>query len=207
LIAQDGTQAEFANIARETGASPNTIRDYYIAYRIYLQAKDHLEIDTREFEKNFSIMIRALSDKRIDDFIHLDKKKSPFQLRNPIKTASSDALAELIGFIYGTPEERPVLNDSRQLSALGAVLADPVALENLRMNRNLDLGYALTGGQIRTLIENLSKAGYHLQEALRSVHLYPEDPKAIDAVRRCAKNMWAILKNYPKIMNEVTHET
>jgi len=206
LIEQSGPDAEFADVARETGAGPNTIRDYYVAYRIYLQAKGDLEIDTNEFEKNFSIMIRALSDKRINDFIRVDKKKNPFQLRKPIRSASSGSLAELIVFIYGTPDEEPVLTDSRQLVKLGAVLANPVALDSLRTNRNLDLAYALTGGQTKSLLENLSKAAYHLQEALRFVHLFKKDPKAIEAVRSCAKDMWAILSNYPQVKSEVIRE-
>ena len=53
LIEQKGAGAEFRDVATETGAGPNTIRDYYITYRIYLQAKDDLDVDTKEFEKNF----------------------------------------------------------------------------------------------------------------------------------------------------------
>jgi len=59
LIAQKGSRADFAEVSRETGTSRNTMRDYYIAYRIYLQAKDEFEIDTSNMEKNLSVFVRA----------------------------------------------------------------------------------------------------------------------------------------------------
>lgn len=46
LIEKKGDKAEFRDVARETGSNVATIRANYIAYMVFLQAKDEYGIDT-----------------------------------------------------------------------------------------------------------------------------------------------------------------
>lgn len=193
-----GKEANFAEIARETGARQSTIRDNYIAYRSYLQAKDRFGVDTENLEKDFSVFFRALSNLNIQGFIGLRKDRNPAELKSPISGKKAEALRELIEFVHGTKEVAPVLTDSRQLTMLGEVLASQEAYNYLRISRNLISANALTSGEERRLIRNLQSADLYLTEALKDAHRY-KDPKVVTQVERCAITLFEILKSFPDI--------
>ncbi len=172
LVEQKGAGADFTEVARETGSRKPTIRDNYIAYCILLQARDTFEIDTSKLEKNFSVFYRALSNPSFTEFISLNKDRSPKDLRMPIPAKKATALEELIGYIHGTNKVDAVLTDSRQLTKLGEILSSKAAYNHLRVNRNLDQAYQLTGGEERRLIDNLNSASFYLDDALRDAHRY-----------------------------------
>jgi len=199
LIEQKGEKADFAELAREIGSRRHTVRDNYVAYRLYIQARDQFDIDTRNLEKNFGVFYRALSSAPILDFIRLKKEKSPVKLRSPISKRKANALKELIEYIHGTANVGPVLTDSRQLTMLGEVLASPEALDSLRVHRHLKLAYALTGGEERSLVENLQRADFLLGETLKDVYKHKQSTKVVHWVERCAGRMFEILKYFPEV--------
>jgi hypothetical protein len=203
LVERKGKHADFQHVARETGSKRPTIRDNYIAYRILLQAKEDFGIDTSKLEKNFSVFYRALSNPFITNFIGLNKDKTPMELRNPISHKKADSLDELIGFIHGTNKASAVMTDSRQLTKLGEVLSEEKAYRYLKINRNLEQAYQLTGGEERRLLDNLEHAGYYLDEALSDAHRHKGSSKVVSAIKRCTETLLEILKNFPKIRTDL----
>lgn len=200
LVQQKGKEADFAEIARETGSRSDTIRNQYAAYRTYLQAKDIFHIDTSKLEKNFSVFYRAISGTRpIGRFIGLSRDKSPQELRQPISPQKAAALEELIGYIHGTETVKPVIRDSRELTQLGEVLASKPALDNLRLTRNLQRAHELVEGEVRRLLDNLASASYYLDEALKDAHRHKADTKVKAIVRRCAQTMAQITRHFPEV--------
>jgi len=207
LVEKKGKKADFAEIARETGSHRNTIRDNYVAYRLYLQARDEFEVDTSKVENTFSLFFRMLSSVPMQKFIGLDKNKSPTALRSPIRKAKAAALEELIGYIHGTSKVPAVITDSRQQARLGEILESPDALEYLRRTRSFELAYALTRGEERRLIKNLQGASISLDEALKDAHRHKDSPNVVQWVERCAASMMEILENFPSVAEKlgITH--
>jgi len=203
LVERKGEGADFAEVARETGSRKPTIRDNYIAFRILLQATDAFEIDTSKLEKNFSVFYRALSNPSFTEFIGLNKDRSPKDLRTPIPAKKAAALEELIGYIHGTSKIDAVLTDSRQLTKLGEILSSKDAYNHLRVNRNLDQAYQLTGGEERRLIDNLNRASFYLDDALRDTHRYKASTRVTRLVKRCAETMSEILRSFPEVQREL----
>lgn len=199
LVEQRGKEADFSELARDIGSLRPTVRDNYVAYRLYIQARDQFDIDTRNLEKSFGVFYRALSSAPILDFIGLKKEESPVKLRSPISKRKANALKELIEYIHGTAEVEPVLTDSRQLTMLGEVLASPEALDSLRVHKNLKRAYALTGGEERSLMENLQRADFLLGETLKDVYKHKQSTKVAHWVERCAGRMFEILKYFPEV--------
>lgn len=205
LVEQRGREANFAEIAREIGSTSSHIRNQYIAYRTYLQAKN-FQIDTSKLENIYAVFYRAITGNRsIAQFIGLprDKDKSPHQLRNPVPPKKADALEELIGFIHGTDKVKPVIKESRELSELGETLAIKHALDVLRVTRNLQRAYELTGGELRRLLDNLKAASYYLDMALIDIHRHINEPGVKDLVRRCMQTIAEIVKKFPDVQNEL----
>jgi len=203
LIERKGKEADFSEVARETGSRANTIKNNYIAYCTFLQARDVFDIDTSELEKNFSIFYRAIINPVFIDFIGLNKDISPKEMRTPIPKGKASALRELIGFIHGTEEKEPVLTDSRQLSKLADVLDNKEASNHLRNFRNLEQAFQLSGGEERRLIDNLNKASVYLDDVLRDVHRYKQSKKVVKLVDRCMETMLEIIVKFPEIKKKL----
>jgi hypothetical protein len=176
---------------------------YNLLYRIVVQAHEQFDIDTSRLEKDFSVFYRALSTPSITRFIGVLKDKTPAELLRPVPNEKAQALDELIGFIHGTRKVPRVLNDSRQLTKLGEVLENEDALRQLRLSRNLDLAHSLTGGEERRLLDNLSAAGFYLDEALRDAHRHTESERVSELLLRCAQTLRQILKSYPKVQERL----
>lgn len=203
LVKDKGDKADFVGIGREIGCDHTVVRDNYIAYNLYIQAKDQFGIDTSRLEERFGVFFRALSSAPIQTFIGLNKIKPLASLKEPISPKKAGAMKELIEYIHGTSEVDPVLTDSRKLSKLGEILDSPVALDYLRHNRNLELAWALTGGEERRLVDNLKNASVYLDEALKDAHRQKENADAQKWIERCAGTMFEILKSYPEIEHKL----
>ncbi len=203
LTEKKGNRAEFSDVARETGSSAATIRANYITYRVFLQAKDDFGIDTSRLEKNFSVFYRAINNVNIAEFLDLKKVGEPSDLKKPISKRKAAALEEVIGYVHGTSEIKPVIFDSRQLTTLGEVLVSKEAYQNLRLNRNLLQADQLSGGEERRLIDSLNKASLALDDSLRDAHRYTKNKRVSLLVLRCAESMEQILISFPDVKKEV----
>jgi hypothetical protein len=207
LIEKRGPKAHFKEIARELGSRPASIRDNYVAYRAYIQASERFGIDTSNLEENFSVFYRALGNAIIQTYIGLNKKSEiPSRSRYPVPEKKAEALKEIIEFVHGTSEKPPVITDSRQLSKLGEILSSPEALKTLRIGRNLNEAYALTGGEEKSLVESLSTAGYYLDQTLKYVHRHKGSEELTKYVERCTASLLEILKNFPEIRRRLLTE-
>jgi len=204
LVEQKGDEADFVEIARETGSHSDTIMNQYIAYRTYLQARDVFHIDTSKLEKKFSVFYRAISGTRpIAQFIGLSRDKSARELQRPVPPQKANALEELIGYIHGTETVKPAIRDSRELTELGEVLASKPALSNMRLTRSLERAHELVGGKAYPLLNNLSLASYYLAEALKDARRHKDDPRVKDLVRRCVQAISQIAKHFPEAQRDL----
>ena len=84
LVESKGTQADFVQVAREAGSRKDTVRNFYVAYRILLQARDNFEIDTSRVERDFSVFYLSLRSATVLHFIGVDRDKAPTELHDPV---------------------------------------------------------------------------------------------------------------------------
>jgi len=198
LVEQKGPDAEFKQIAREIGSVPNTVRDNYITFRIYTQAKD-AGIDTSNLENSFGVFYRSLSSSDVLKFLGVNKDQNIKKLRNPIRTSKSDELKEFIEFLHGTEDVPAVLSDSRKITELGLVLSTKPALEVLRLSRNLEMAYRLTHGEESSILKNLKQASYNLDEANKNIHRHKDNAEIQRVVELCYGTLYQILTHFPEI--------
>lgn len=203
VISEMGERADLDEISEEIGSTPDTVKNFYITYRAYVQARDEFELAVTKIADRFSLLYRALNlYDAIADFVGLVWNKPLAELRNPIPPTKKENLAELINYIYGDESTEPVLTDSRKLRELDAVIADHEALRVLRLSRDLAKAYQLSGGETQRLLDNLKDAGYYLDEALVDVHRHKTEDNVKKAVKRLAETFYQILRHFPELREE-----
>jgi len=196
--------ANFYDIGREVGARQDSIRRSYAAYRIYKQAKDDFNIDTKKVENSFGVFYTGLNNSDIRQYIGLNLDKSIEKLKKPIQRTKADELQNFIEYLHGTTEIEPVFTDSRNISRLGEILASPEARKILHTTRDFELAYRSTGGEERTLIYNLETAHIGLTEAYKTVYRYCENKQVTKLVELCFGTMEQILRSCPKIKQRLS---
>jgi hypothetical protein len=184
----------FAEVARIVGSRADVIRDNFIAYRILGQASEEYGLETARMEDRFGVFLRALSSGPIKQHLGVVVDNlPPEKLLKPIQEERTDNLAEIISWIFGTTSTNPVIRESRQITDLGYVLANPEALETLRATGDFQLAHSLTEGEEVSLLDNLRKASYHLDEAKRDIDRHTDSERVRELVARCQRSMESIV--------------
>ena len=175
----------FAEIARLIGSKAKTVREHYVSYTLVRQAKNSFNLDTERAEELFGILRRALSDPNIRNYIGLELDRKEHELSRPLKKSDASRLDETFQWMFGTKSKAAAIRESRDLSKLGAVLANDKALAALKTSGDLGYAFELSGGEEKRLVEALSKASYQLDQALPMVLRHKKSKDVLALVEKC----------------------
>lgn len=185
---------DFAEIARLIGSKAKTVREHYVSYTLVRQAKSSFNLDTERAEESFGILRRALSDPNIRDYIGLELGRKEHELSKPLKKSDASRLEETFRWMFGTTSRAAAIRESRDLSKLGAVLANDKAKAALKTSGDLSYAFELSGGEEKRLIEALSKASYQLDQALPMVLRHKKSKDVLASVEKCLTVMEEIAR-------------
>ncbi len=192
----EGHGLDFREAARRIGSKPSAVRLHYLVHRVYIQARDQFGLDVSGVENDYGVFTRALSSGPLREYIGLsgtqDGAREARRLQNPISSSKMARLRDLISWVSGVDGTPSVIGESRDITALGEVVANPGALELLRSSRSLSVARQVVAGEEIRLIEHLNKAAYHLDEALKDVHRHRKSKKVVQVVQRCDEAMTAL---------------
>ncbi len=133
----DGQKLSYDEVAQLIGKKKTDVAALYRDQAIADQAKS-MGIDTGSLEQSFSLLTVAMTSPKIREFVGAPLGGSYSPGTKPIPTNKRDSLEEVLGYIYGNGEEPPKITDSRQISALGNVIAEPAGLKALRDGETLE---------------------------------------------------------------------
>jgi ParB-like chromosome segregation protein Spo0J len=176
---------DFAEIARLIGSKSKTVREHYVSYTLVRQAKNSFNLDTERAQESFGILRRALSDPSIRDYIGLELDRKERELSKPLKKSDAVRLDETFRWMFGTKSKAAAIRESRDLSKLGAVLANDKARAALKTSGDLSYAFELSGGEEKRLIEALSKASYQLDQALPMVIRHKKSKDVLTLAEKC----------------------
>jgi hypothetical protein len=181
----DGQKLTFEEVAHLIGKRKNEVAALYRDQAIADQAKA-MGIDTGNLEQSFSLLQVAMSSTKIREFVGAPLGGSFEPGSKPIAPDKKESLAEVLGYIYGNGDQPPVINDSRQISALGNVIAEQAGLKALREGESLDLAkqrIADVGVDPRErLLKRLRAARNSLVAAFEDYADFTEDPEVSEIV-------------------------
>ncbi len=178
----DDNDLTFEEAAKEVGEKSADVRSSYRNYKIAVQAEE-LGIDTSNLVNTFGTFTRAMtSDAR--NFIGAPSSSEVVKGKTPIPGKNISELKELIGYLFGSPEEK-VLKDTRQLDKLGKTLNSEVGLAVLRASHNLEDAYIASGGLLEGLLNRLRASLSNLKAAKLSIEDYKTNKDVQSLLAEC----------------------
>jgi hypothetical protein len=124
-------------VAMMIGLPKTTVNDLYRDQAIAAQAKS-IGIDTGKVESFFSLLTVAMRNSKLREHVGAPISAQLKPGTNPIPEDKVAELKEVLGFIFGNKEREPVISDSRQITSLANVVANPAGLQALRDGKSLD---------------------------------------------------------------------
>ena len=176
---------DFQAAARAIGSRSDAVRRQFVAH-IALQQAQADGVDAARAERYFGVYYRALSNPAIRAFIGLiDWHEATPQLESPL-TVPVERFRELLSWLFGEPGGKTrVITDSRQIDALGRVLADPTATAILQSERRLDEALQIVSGDLPTMLGHLQTALGRLRSATGTAHEFVGDERMSELAHKC----------------------
>lgn len=127
----------FAQVAELIGITKSKAADLYRDQAVVAQAQE-LGLSTGEIESAFSLLTVAMGNTKLRDHVGapLGSRLEPDQ--DPIPEDKHEELREIISWVFGDADDEPKINDSRQISLLGNIVASDVGLAAMRDGASLD---------------------------------------------------------------------
>lgn len=129
LVDQQGLS--FDEVHRLIGIDKRDVASLYREQAIADQAAE-LGFETGGLERSFSLLQVAMNSTKIREFVGAPLASKVTTGTPPIPADKTENLKEVLGYIFGSAEVQPAINDSRQISQLGNVIAEEKGLEALR---------------------------------------------------------------------------
>ena len=182
---------KFSEVARMIGSKSDYIRRQYVAHAALLEAAAN-EVETDRAERYFGVYYRALSSPLAREFVGIDWSEE--NAEDPRLRQGTEPMAEFLSFLFGTPEEPPVITDSRRVDDLGRVLGDETARSVLREERSLEAALDVLGGDVSATNAQLRGALARLRQANGAAFEFAGDEDLIDLAQKCLHTAERILE-------------
>ncbi len=150
----------YQDIAQKLGSKPAYIEKLYVAHRLVEQAREDDVPGAKQMRANFGVLTRGLQSPGVAAFLGLSFPKDPTKSRTPATKPARD-LQDFVRWTFGTDDEKPVLEDSRDLTRWGQILGSEDAVRYLRSTTDprFDRAYGKSGGLKEGLMDSADGSG------------------------------------------------
>jgi hypothetical protein len=133
----DVHKVAFADVATLLGLKKNLVIDLYREQAISNQAKS-LGINTGNVESAFSLLTVAMRNSKLREHVGAPVGTAVKQGEDPIPAEKFEEIKEILTFIFGDENTEAIITDSRQITTLANVVANPEGLKALRAGKSLE---------------------------------------------------------------------
>ncbi|NKX92685.1 ParB N-terminal domain-containing protein [Sanguibacter hominis ATCC BAA-789] len=124
-------------VAELIGITKSKAADLYRDQAIVGQAAS-VGLNTGNVEGAFSLLTVAMGNTKLRNHIGAPLGSRLVPGEDPVPAGKLEELKEVISWVFGDEDAEPVITDSRQMSALGNVVASDVGVGALRAGKSLD---------------------------------------------------------------------
>ena len=203
LIEDDSGKWNYHTVAEVMGTKAAYVEKLYVAHRICEQAFKH-DIDGADrMRDKFGILLRLIQSNNVRAFLGISLPGEPKKSLSPVTKPERD-FEDFIRWAFGTEAHRKILEDSRDITKYGQILASEESVRYLRASKDpsFERAWEKSGGRREGLVENLYAAEVRLEEAVALVREYRDDTDVAKGVRRCASYMVQILRYFHTVQKD-----
>jgi hypothetical protein len=175
----------FEDVAQLVGDEERKVREAYRNFKI-VEAARASDLDTTILvAKRFGVFTRAMQSPRILRYIGAPGAWDVAINEAPIPRDNIGQLRYLLYWLTGNEEHEPAVRDSRQLTALAAVLDSQTGVRHLIETNDLATALELTSAPLLALQRLLQKAIVALEAAANQLPPFAQDQDVSRLVQRC----------------------
>jgi hypothetical protein len=170
-------------------------RRNYICFKLLEQIENEFDIDSSPAKANFSLLLLAIGQGKIKRFLGLPKSLIDADINSPVPMKHLDNLKYLISWIFGDDKDKPVIDESRDITRYLSYTVDNLeALNYLIKTRNLSESYDRSDGEETMLMRYLTQANRKLEVALGISHRHKTN-EVISETEKCSETIKRILES------------
>lgn len=161
----------YSKLAKMIGSRANYVYKLHQALKLYDKANDaaYYGANISEEQISFSWLTTALGYKGILDFLGLDDIQ-----KDVIQNLNEENYKKL--FLWMFDPQTKIIGDSRQISELASIVAQPIALAKLESGSSVDEAVLYTETPVKAFIEMLQNAKKYLKQARDAIEQLNEEP-------------------------------
>lgn len=180
-------------VARRLGDAHNTVVRLVNGYRVYLQAVQWgFERDKVAGRFSFSHLYTALTRPAYRDFLGLPDSTDLLS-KNPVDTDHRDQLIQIMVWLFGQDELRPVIKSQNpDLKRLAEVLPSTVARQTLLDTNSLDEAHDLVEDKKAAFSSALSALNTQARKVSAMIGNYEHDDELLEMARSVTRTVRAI---------------
>ena len=181
----DDQQLSFEDVADLVGETKTAVAAHYRNYAIAKQAQDDFGIDTALATERFGVFTRMMTSLHLRTHIGAAAPAGVVARARPLADDNASNLGELFSWVFGDESFDAVIEDSRQMTDLGTIVASEDGLEILRATRNMEAAFGAAGGLRNRLVTRLGGAASSLEEAREDMTSYGQEEEIRLLLDRC----------------------
>jgi hypothetical protein len=182
------------NLVGELIGDKQGLNRTYLCFRLLEQAKDEFDLDLSKPKKDFSLLLLAMGQGNIKQFLGLPKRTKDIDLNQPVPTEKLVNLRSLISWIFGEGKYLPVIRESRDITNfLSHVVMSAEAVSYLENTRDLLGAYDRSDGEEKMLLKYMMGANSKLETALGIAHRH-RTFEVVTQAEKCEQTVKALLK-------------
>jgi hypothetical protein len=174
----DDHDLDFNQVAAILGEHATVIRSRYRNYRVVEQARNEFHLDVAAAESDFGVLTRALQAQGIREFVGAPAPAATRPGENPVPDDRAPQVGRLFVWLFGASDGAGrVIGESRDINALGQVLASDSGREVLEDTGDLAAAVEAIGGTQNRLTSRLHTALRALRAASVDIEPYRDLPE------------------------------
>jgi hypothetical protein len=135
-----GSANPFLEVARRVGSNSQGIRNSYTAITLLRHAREEFGISINYvIERRFGVWLRCMTAQDVRRYVGLDQSRTYDEVRADITSSDEEGLREVLGDLSPSNGDRPLLNDSRDVTTYGKILYHEVAHDVMRRYHDLEI--------------------------------------------------------------------
>ncbi len=190
--------AAVKNVQDIVGDRSDTIRKQYIAYKLFIEARDDIDFDVTPLKNNFSLLTVLYNSPGIREYMNVNSYSKVNLKERIVAPENLQKFENVLTWIFGNSKkgEKPILTDSRNITnKLSYVVNNESARNYLIKYKDLDGAFEHTNGEKEFLSKNLTKAARAIQTSLQFAFKYKKDEDLLKQVQELEELLTALKSN------------